>query len=556
MIPLKKSGYVIGMFLVVVTSFLHCKRMDQKTLQVDSRGTREILISLEGDEKIWSGVIKEGHLMPFEGRHSFDFYANNMANQLQPLLMSNRGLYVWSEEPFSYELRENHLYVKDPYDKVIFGRQGHSLKEVRRFVADSFFAPSGKVPDPELFLNPQYNTWIELTYNQNQADILTYAHSIIKQGFPPGVLMIDDTWQEDYGLWDFHPGRFPDPEAMMDELHALGFKVMLWICPFVSPDQTLIIKELAGDSALLMHHEADQRTGNVATFPAMIPWWNGTSALLDFTSPLAVDWFKAQLEYLVKRYQVDGFKFDAGDMEFYPPHAISREKVTPNRHCELYAQFGLGYPLNEYRACWKMAGQPLAQRLHDKNHNWEDLGKLIPHMIAEGLAGYVFCCPDMIGGGEYKSFLNLESYDQELVVRSAQCHALMPMMQFSVAPWRILDEDHLTAVKKAVELRLEFTPLIMELVKQAALSGDPIVTNLEFHYPNQGMHGVKDQFMLGGDILVAPMLEKGHSRKVILPDGLWQSFDGNTLKGPTIIQQQVDLETIPYYIRVKENQSL
>lgn len=39
--------------------------------------------------------------------------------------------------------------------------------------------------------------------------------------------MIDDNWQEDYGKWDFHPGRFPNPKAMIDSLHQMGFKVML-----------------------------------------------------------------------------------------------------------------------------------------------------------------------------------------------------------------------------------------------------------------------------------------------------------------------------------------
>ena len=98
------------------------------------------------------------------------------------------------------------------------------------------FPPSGTIP-PEMFLNkPQYNTWIELVYDQNQEDVLKYAHGIVDNGFPPGILMIDDNWQKYYGSTEFRPDRFPDPKGMVDELHALGFKVMLWICPFVSPD--------------------------------------------------------------------------------------------------------------------------------------------------------------------------------------------------------------------------------------------------------------------------------------------------------------------------------
>ena len=52
----------------------------------------------------------------------------------------------------------------------------------------------------------------------------------------PGVLMIDDNWMEANGTWRFHPGRFPRPAEMIDQLHKLGFKLMLWTCPLVSPD--------------------------------------------------------------------------------------------------------------------------------------------------------------------------------------------------------------------------------------------------------------------------------------------------------------------------------
>ena len=158
--------------------------------------------------------------------------------------------------------------------------------------------------------------------------------------------------------------------------------------------------------------------------------------------------FQDKLNYLQNTYGVDGFKFDAGDFIYYPLNSISKEKITPNQHSGLYGKIGLQYPLNEYRACWKMGGQPLVQRLRDKEHNWADMQKLIPGMVLTGLVGYTFSCPDMIGGGELNSFSGAQkNIDQELIVRSAQCHALMPMMQFSVAPWRVLDSIHFAAVK-------------------------------------------------------------------------------------------------------------
>ncbi len=510
-----------------------------------------LVIQLEPNEKIWSGIITDGHKMPYTSGYQFDFYADNQGNQTQPLLLGNQGLWVWSEAPYAFEVAADKIIITKARGLVKHGRVGSSLAEARNFGSAEFFPPSGRTPDELLFAKPQYNTWIELTYNQNQADVLKYARAILANGFPPGVLMIDDTWQENYGVWNFHPGRFPDPRRMLDELHQMGFKVMVWICPFVSADQSRLVHRLLKDKCFLMQKNSAKTTWATATDPALIKWWNGYSALLDFSNPKAVRWFNEQMDRLVKDYGVDGFKLDAGDMQYYPPDALSHQSVSPNRQCELYAQFGLRFPLNEYRACWKMAGQPLAQRLRDKNHSWEDVQKLIPHMLAEGLFGYTFSCPDMIGGGEYDSFQDLKKFDQDLVVRSAQIHALMPMMQFSVAPWRILDAEHLAAVKKAVNIREQFTPEILAWVRQSAKTGEPIVKSLEYAFPHQGCEQIKDEFMLGDSILVAPLDRKGNTRSLVLPQGKWMSDDGKTLAGGSTYSLEVSIDRIPYFRLIK-----
>ncbi|MFA9389605.1 MAG: glycoside hydrolase family 31 protein [Prolixibacteraceae bacterium] len=509
---------------------------------------KEITIQLSDNEAIWAGVIDDGHLMPFETGYSMNFYANNKGNQINPLILTNRGQYIWSEKPYSFKVDDGKIIINDPYSEVVTGKSGNTLAEAYRFVADNYFPASGKMPDELMFAAPQYNTWIELNYNHNQADILKYAQAIIDNGLPAGVFMIDDTWQEDYGLWDFHPGRFPDPKAMVDQLHEMGFKVMLWVCPFVSADQKLIYYELLGDKAFMMSKNTSETTWETAKHPAMIPWWNGISAELDFSNPAAVNWFNAQLERLVNDYNVDGFKLDAADMHFYPENSLSKGNATPNEQCELYTQFGMRFPLNEYRACWKMAGQPLAQRLLDKDHSWEDLERLIPLMIVEGLSGYTFACPDMIGGGMLSTFEDPEKLNQELIVRSAQCSALMPMMQFSVAPWRILDETHMNAIRESVNIRMKFTPLILRLAKESAKIGEPILKSMEYVFPDQGFEKQVDQFMVGDSLLVAPKVDApGSTRTVYLPKGKWMSDTGEKYKGGKSYEIEVPLERLPYF---------
>jgi alpha-glucosidase len=286
--------------------------------------------------------------------------------------------------------------------------------------------------------------------------------------------------------------------------------------------------------------------------PAVVEWWNGISAVIDLTNPETQAWFHEQLTWLQDEYGVDGFKLDAGDAQYYTGDVYYHEETHPNRQTELFAEVGLQYPMNEYRACWKMGGQPLVQRLRDKGHNWDDLNELIPDILAQGLMGYAYTCPDMIGGGEYRSFLNADTIDQALIVRSTQTHALMPMMQFSVAPWRVLDEAQLPAVKKMVDLHQSFADKIINLAHHTAKTGEPIVRPMEYVFPHQGYAEVKDQFMLGDDVLVAPMLSgEGDVRKVLIPKGLWQSDEGETIEGPAEIEVRVPLERLAYFRRAE-----
>jgi alpha-glucosidase len=126
------------------------------------------------------------------------------------------------------------------------------------------------------------------------------------------------------------------------------------------------------------------------------------------------------------------------------------------------------------------------------------------------------------------------------------------MMQFSVAPWRILSKEQLDAVKKAVALREKFTPLIMKLAREAAKTGEPILKSMEYAFPNQGFAEIKDQFLLGDQLLVAPMLEKGKTeRTVLLPKGKWLADDGKLYKGGKSYLITIPLDRLAHFELVK-----
>lgn len=515
-----------------------------------SQSVNDTSFALLPGEGWWGGAVAFGSKMPLGSENfSFNLNGDKSYNQSVPMLLSNRGRWVWSNEAFRYTFRNDSLIIDSTYARVSIGQNGSSLKEVYQYASGKFFPPSGRWVDKKLITSPQYNLWIELSINPNQADVLKYANHVIANGLPTGVLMIDGDWNTNKTVFDFDTARFPDAKYMISDLHSKGFKVMIWISPFIAEGSKEYI-QLSGEKMLLLHNEGDDSIGwDSVEKPLMIEWWGGRSACLDLTNPKTVRWLNKKLSYLRKKYGIDGFKLDGGDAYFYTdPALVSYRKVHPNHHTVKWAEVGLEYPLNEYRAMWKMAGTPLVHRLSDKDHSWQALQALVPETIAQQLAGYQFTCPDMIGGGNIASFEEPLQIDQELVVRSAQCHALMPMMQFSAAPWRILDETHQKAVYKAVAIRQRYVPYILRTMEYAVRTGMPAVKPLEFDYPGQGYENVKDQFLLGDSLMIAPIVTKKNTRTVIFPTGSWR-YNDHVFHGPSEKEFKVALDELLIFER-------
>lgn len=505
-------------------------------------------IPVEAGEKWWGLYTGLGNMMPLsEATRKYSLEKENINNQAVPFMVSSYGRYIWSEDPFDFQYDGTNIMIDSPTEQVTAVKIGKNLREAYVLAYNKHFKGNGQAP-PELFFTaPQYNTWIELMYNQNQADVERYADDILANNFPPGVLMIDDNWQRDYGNFEFKADKFPDPKAMMDKLHKQGFKVMLWISPFVSPDSPEF-RDLEAKGYLIKEKGSKQA--------AVIRWWNGVSGCYDLTNPEATKHLTGLLKNMQTEYGIDGFKFDAGDFNFYNAAVQDSYKADakPADHAMAWQRIGLEFPYNEYRASWKMQAAPLVQRLSDKDYSWGALRALIPDMLNAGLMGYAYTCPDMVGGGQFGSFLDVDQskMDQTLIVRSAQTHALMPMMQFSVAPWRILDKEHLEYCRQAALLHTKMAPYIKELADEAARTGEPIMRHMEYMFPHKGFSNCNDQFMLGSKYIVAPVTSADGKRTVRIPKGQWIDDKGQKVKGPIVLELQVEPGRLPYYESTKK----
>ena len=469
------------------------------------------------ENEYWYGMcVKYGVKIPFSNKTKdiIDCRINKTPNQAMPLLLSSKGRILWNKNGFEAEFDCGVIRVTED---VILENAGENLKSAYKYANEKIFPFEDKIPAIELFEKVVYNSWIELTFFQNQKDILEYAEKIIKSGMPNGVLMIDDGWSEYYGDWRFHSGKFPNPKDMIKKLNDLGFKIMLWVCPFITCD-SVKYREAVKKDILIKNGDGEIR---------IVKWWNGYSALLDFTNPEAKKWLKEQLVEL-QNMGIDGFKFDAGDSIFYSESDVTYKKVEPNEQSRLWAEFGKEFAFNEYRVTFNAGGYPLMQRLCDKPHSWGEDGvaSLIPDTLLQGITGHPYGSPDMIGGGEYLNFIDMDDskLDQELFVRHSEIACLLPVMQFSAAPFRVLSKENFQSILKSIKIREKYIGYILKLINEKGKIKEPIVRYMSYEFPDEGIEKITDQFMLGDKYLVAPIFKKGKKgRNVYIPKGVWES---------------------------------
>ncbi len=502
------------------------------------------------DNEYWyGGAAHLGHKLPVsaEGDLTIDLITGaGIADQYSPLFISNKGRYIYGKEPFVIHFSKGIIEITGT-EKVELSEGHKNLKGAQMAVVEKYFALDGLIPDTAFFKAPQFNTWIELMYNQNEAQILEYAESLLETGIAPGVLMIDEGWAPDYGDFDFCARKFKDPKGMVGKLHDMGFYVMLWVVPFISPDSNCYRK--LRDTDYLVR----DRDGEFA----VRKWWNGYSCVLDLSNPKACEWFKGKLDGVMEKYGVDGFKFDAGGAYFYKSDDTTYIRQASAEHTRSFDAFSSGYKFNELRCVWDMGGKPIVCRLQDKAPAWKnsgdmDLGleSLIPNMLTQGILGYFYGCPDMIGGGGYASFLE-KGYktDEELYVRWLETSLLCPMLQFSVSPKRILSKEGFDKVSELVKKRREYTSQVLELAKNASVTGEPVMRYLEYEFPDEGFEAVTDMFMLGDKLLVAPVTKQGaDKRSVKLPKGVWKYLDGTEYIGGKTVEVSAPLGTLPVFI--------
>ncbi|OCT57093.1 myogenesis-regulating glycosidase [Xenopus laevis] len=431
---------------------------------------------------------------------------------------------------------------------------GSDVTSIHKYMVRRYFNKPMKIPAENNFKYPIWSTWALYKTDIDQDKLLRFAEKIKKNKFNYSHIEIDDMYSKTYGDFDFDPVKFPNATEMFAKMKEDGFNVTLWIHPFINYNSSNFG---VGIERELFVKEPNGR------LPAMVQWWNGIGAILDFTNPNARDWFQNNLKRLRTKYGISSFKFDAGETSYLPEQfstyrPLSDPSMFSRRYTEMAIPF---YDRAEVRVGYQSQNISCFFRIIDRDSVWGyELGlkSLIPTVLTISMLGYPFILPDMIGGNIYTNgTLNPDKIpDRELYIRWLELSAFMPSMQFSVPPW-LYDQEVIEIAQKFTQIHATLVaPLLLELAGEVTDTGDPIIRPIWWISPNdETAHKIDSQFLIGDTLMVAPVLEPGkQERDVYLPEGHWRSYKGEYFQSTPVLltDYPVDLDEVAYFIWVSE----
>jgi len=419
-------------------------------------------------------------------------------------------------------------------------------------------------------LGHQQSRW---SYSTERA-VRDIAAEYRNRKIPCDTVVLDIDYMQDYRVFTVSQERFPRFERLVSDLGRLGFRVVTIVDPGVKRSaQDATFREGRRMAAFCTTSDGSLFVGQV---------WPGASCLPDFMKREVRVWWGDKLDFLLSR-GIAGIWNDMNEPALFgnqrPLKANAQE--LPEDADQLFLQYDIDGEIGHFEVR-NTYGQQMARATHEAlrkvrpderpfvltrsgyagiqryaavwlgdNKSWfEHLRLSIPMLLNVSLSGVAFCGVDIGGFGE--------STDAELLIRWYQLGIFYPFCRNHCAlngrpqePWSFGPATE-QAIRRLLHVRYQLLPYFERLFVEHRESGAPPMRPLAWHYPDDlTARQLDDQFMLGPDLLVAPILQRGKTRRpVYLPDGHWFKFDGGSqVAGGRFHDVEYEMDSVPAFVR-------
>ncbi len=425
--------------------------------------------------------------------------------------------------------------------------------------------------------------WQARDYHQNEAQVREDIDKTRELGLPASVILIDSPWTDGYNTYKFNPKQFDDASGMIKHLHESGYKMVLWHTSWINlktnpPGE-------AGFGATAEHPaKLDEKSANydeAATNgyfvkspdgkPWVGTWWKGKGSLIDFTNPNARLWWQNQVRKAITA-GADGFKDDDAEGAFFGGSGEVKftdgtdPRVMRNRYGSLYNNAMEELIQKDLKGNGVLFARSVTQGANGIGFLWggdneasfsPDNG--LPTVVTAGISAGLSGMP--LWGSDIGGYLGQPDTPNPLLLqRWTEFAAFTPMMEVmsskNIVPWTF-DKNSPTGTpafdtyKKFAILHMSLFPYRYAAAQHAARTGIPLMRALVLDYQDDPhARTIKDEYLFGPDLLVAPVIDENTSRVVYLPAGEWINlFTGDRFTGPLSVVVTAPADTIPVFAR-------
>lgn len=528
--------------------------------------------------------------------------------------MSRNGKFIvnWNTDTFSYPIGTDPIYQTIPFftalhqgkayglflnntfrtwfdmgarspERYSFGSNGGELdcfvftggknRSPKKVLSD-YAELTGKTPLPPIWaLGNQQSRWSYFP----ESRVREIAAGFRSRKIPLDVIYLDIDYMDEYRVFTWDKKRFPDPPKLVSDLKKDGVQTVLIIDPGIKiVDKYDVYSDGKKEGIFVKNPDGTGLNRDV---------WPQASAFPDFTDPKARDWFGRQYKVHVTE-GIAGYWNDMNEPGVFMNDKTEKPEVLhhpaktfpydtphkgdglPDTHRRYHNVYGMQMARSSFEGVKKLApekrpfiltraGFAGIQRFSavwtgDNYASWDHLAMTIPMLTNMSVSGVPFV------GGDVGGFNDRPS--GELYARWLQAAALTPFFRSHSVGWAGNKEpweygDEFTGINRAtVELRYKFLPYLYTLFREHERSGAPIMRPLWYEFPeDKKTYLVSDQFMVGSDILVAPVVKEGmRTRGIYLPLGAeWIDWwTGAKIPSGQTHYLETPLDRLPIFIRV------